>query len=79
MSDQLQDNTGPDNQRGHAILAVSITFGVLETVAVALQFLARRRLGAKWRIDDWLILGALIPNYGMIIVGGFSELQRIDR
>lgn len=73
MSDQIHNETGPYNQRGHAILGVCIACGVLETVAVALRFLARRKLGAKWRIDDWLILVALIPNYAMVIVFGFGK------
>jgi len=73
VSDQIHNETGPYNRRGDAILGVSIACGALETVAVALRFLSRRKLGANWRIDDWLILVALIPNYAMVIIFGFGK------
>lgn len=62
-----------DNDRGNGLLSVSIAFGALETMAVALRFLSRRKLGVKWQMDDWLILVALIPNYAMIIIFGFGK------
>lgn len=73
MSDQIDNDTGPSNRRGNAILGVSIAFGALEGVAVALRFLSRRKLGAKSRLDDWLILVALIPNYAMVVIFGFGK------
>ena len=72
MSRGIQVNVGHRNPRGQVVLDVSIACGVLVTAAVALRFLARRRLGTKIKIDDWLILIALIPNYGMIIDSGFG-------
>ena len=72
MLDQLHRDIGASNYRGQAVLDISIICGVLETVAVALRFLARRKIRAKWRSDDWLILIALVPNYGMIIDSGFG-------
>ena len=74
MADTIQHTTGHQNQRGHAILIVSIVCGVLETLAVALRFLARQKLGAKLRSDDWLILVSLLPNYGMIVTGALGKL-----
>lgn len=65
----------PINHRGHAILSVCIACGVIETVAVALRFLARRRMKARLQIDDWFIFASLWPNYIMIITGGFRESQ----
>ncbi|KAL8750182.1 MAG: hypothetical protein Q9199_007232 [Rusavskia elegans] len=59
------------NERGRAILYVCITCGVLETLAVALRFLARRKMKARLQIDDWLIFASLWPNYAMIVTGGF--------
>lgn len=73
MSHQIHNDIGSYNRRGEAILGISIAFAALEAVAVALRFLSRRRLGAKWRIDDWLILVALIPNYAMVIIFGFGK------
>ena len=74
MADPIQASTGQvGNSRGHVILSVCIACGVLETIAVALRFLARKRLGAGWRSDDWLIMAALIPNYVMIVLGGFRK------
>ena len=75
MADRIQQTTGPQNRRGHAILTISIACGILETIAVALRFLARRKIASKYRMDDWLILSSLIPNYAMIVAGGFCELD----
>ena len=76
MADAIQPNIEPYNHRGQAVLGVSIACGVLETAAVALRFLARRKLGAQWRMDDWLILIALVPNYVMIITGGLGGSKK---
>lgn len=75
MVDRTQQIAGSQNTRGHAILMVTIACGALETIAVALRFVARRKLGAKYRSDDWLILLSLFANYGMIVVGGFREFK----
>ena len=72
MSTDDQRYVAGSNPRGQAILNISIALGVLETVAVALRFLARRRLGARLWTDDWLILVALFTNYGMIIDSAFG-------
>lgn len=78
MDNSLEHTTGHQNNRGHAIESVSIAFGVLESIAVALRFLAREKVGARYGLDDWLILVSLIPNYGMIIAGGFSKLNSLN-
>ncbi|KAL8994967.1 MAG: hypothetical protein Q9169_005208 [Polycauliona sp. 2 TL-2023] len=68
--DPIRQST-PMNEQGRAILGVCIACGVLESLAVGLRFLARRRMKASFRIDDWLIFASLWPNYAMIILGGF--------
>ena len=65
----------PVNRRGHAILIICIACGIIETIAVALRFLARRRIKARLQIDDWFIFASLWPNYIMIVTGGFCEWQ----
>ena len=75
MADRIQPTTGPQNRRGHAILSISVACGILETIAVALRFLARRKIASQYRMDDWLILSSLIPNYAMIVAGGFCEFN----
>lgn len=72
MTDPISDST-PMNEPGRAILYVCITCGVLETLAVALRFLARRKMKARLQIDDWLIFASLWPNYAMIVTGGFCK------
>ena len=62
------------NQRGYAILCICIACGIIETFAVALRFVARRRMKARLRKDDWFIFASLWPNYAMITTGGFREL-----
>ncbi|KAL8677884.1 MAG: hypothetical protein Q9186_005726 [Xanthomendoza sp. 1 TL-2023] len=77
MSDHpIHHATTPPNRRGHAILSICIACGFVETVAVALRFLARRKMKARLQIDDWFIFASLWPNYAMIITGGFSFLTR---
>ncbi|KAL8992764.1 MAG: hypothetical protein Q9169_006858 [Polycauliona sp. 2 TL-2023] len=71
MDNQNPDTMQPVNHRGQAILSVCIACGVIETVAVALRFLARRRIKARLQIDDWFIFASLWPNYIMIVTGGF--------
>ena len=75
MADRIQQTIGPQNHRGHAILSISIVCGILETVAVALRFLARQKVVARYHSDDWLLLSSLIPNYAMIVAGGFREFN----
>lgn len=72
MADPVEALT-PRNERGRAILCVCIACGILETVAVALRFLARRKMKARFQIDDWLIFASLWPNYSMIVTGSISE------
>ena len=72
-TDPIHDATEPVNRRGHAILAICIVCGVVESVAVALRFLARRKLKARLQVDDWFIFASLWPNYAMIITGGFCK------
>ena len=73
MANLIEHDAGSQGDRGHAILGVSSACGVLEAIAVALRFVARRKIGASYRTDDWLILLSIIPNYGMIVAGGFCE------
>ena len=70
MNDDIQYRTGPSKHRGHTILSVSVACGVLETIAVVLRFLARKKISARWRADDWIILLSLLLNYTMMIAGG---------
>ncbi|KAL8903239.1 MAG: hypothetical protein Q9207_004050 [Kuettlingeria erythrocarpa] len=58
------------NPHGVFVVGFSIAVAVLDTLAVALRFLARHRSKASFAADDWWILGSLIPLYLMIGVGG---------
>ena len=54
------------NVRGHQMLHVSIAVGILASTAVPLRLLARWKSKAPIAIDDWFVVGSLIPLYGMI-------------
>lgn len=73
MTDAEGYNGQPANNRGRAILTICIACGVVETVAVALRFVSRRRMKARLQIDDWFIFASLWPNYAMIALGGVRE------
>ena len=51
-----------------------IAVGVAVTIAVILRLVARWRSKATFAVDDWLIVASLVPTYGMLLCGGFSEL-----
>ena len=55
------------------MLQVSIAVGVLASLAVALRFLARSRSKASLALDDWFLVGSLLPLYGML---GVSKSRR---
>lgn len=78
MAEVMENTTVVANNRGNAILSVCIACGVIQTFAVALRFLARRRIKTRLQIDDWFIFGSLWPNYAMIVIGGFREYTSID-
>ena len=46
--------------------------GVLLVLAVTLRLLARKRSKAGFAIDDWWIVGSLLPSFGMLVSGAFS-------
>ena len=52
-----------------------VFLGAISTIAVALRLLARRRTTVPIGADDLWVIGSLIPEYGMVISGTFSELQ----
>ena len=62
-----------DNYRGDAMLYGCVAVGVVVTIAVILRLMARWRSKAAFAVDDWLIVASLIPTYGMLLCGGFSE------
>ena len=55
------------------MLQVSIVVGVLASLAVALRFLARSRSKTSLALDDWFLVGSLLPLYGMLAI---SVLRR---
>lgn len=62
---------------GHSkpvVIAVSAILGPLPTVAVLLRFWARRLVRIRPGTDDWLIVGALLFNYGVAAMMIMSEM-----
>lgn len=57
---QLQSNDAVFENRGSFCLARSITMLVLATVCVALRFWCRKIRFAKYALDDWMLLAALV-------------------
>lgn len=46
---------------------LSIIFTVIAAVFVALRFLSRSRQGARYGLDDWLIVAALLFLVGNLV------------
>ena len=61
------------NPRGVWVICVSVVLGVIDTLAVILRFIARRKSESGLAMDDWLIAMSLIPAYFMIIIAGFCK------
>ena len=67
------------NPRGDQVIRINIACGILETLAVGLRLLARRRSKASFAADDWLIVATLAPSYAMLIIGHLSAfLSRME-
>lgn len=60
------------NPVGDQVVRTSISFGVIDTFAVALRLLARSRSNAAFAADDALTVASLIPLYAMIVIGHFG-------
>jgi cytochrome bd-type quinol oxidase subunit 2 len=57
---------------------LSIVFSVLAVVFVGLRFLARHRQGAKYGMDDWLMIVSLLflaGNLVCVLVSEYTENQ----
>ena len=54
------------NPKGAQVISLSIAVGIIDTFAVGLRFLARWKSQATFAIDDWFMIGSLIPFYGML-------------
>ena len=63
------------NPRGDEVIRVTIACGVLEATAVILRFVARWKTEARYAADDWMMLLTLIPSYGMLLAGWYSQSQ----
>lgn len=59
--------------RGVWVICISVALGVIDTLAVILRFIARRKSKSGLALDDWLIAASLIPAYFMIMIAGFCE------
>lgn len=72
----------PDlNHDGVRTFALGLTFGILAGIAVALRFIARTLVKAKYGWDDWWILIALLICYaylGVMFWGKSNPSALID-
>ncbi|KAG7009144.1 ubiquitin carboxyl-terminal hydrolase 2 [Physcia stellaris] len=81
------DSSSRDNPFGAHAINNSVAMGVMATVAVALRLLARSKSKAALAIDDWLIVGSLLPLLAMVCssvimvkLGGLGRpIQSLDR
>lgn len=55
------------------MLYVCVAVGAAVTIAVFLRLVARFKSKAAFGVDDWLIVASLVPTYGMLVCGGFSQ------
>lgn len=59
---------------GSKSINLSIAIAVIDTLAVGLRLLARSKTKAPFAIDDYFIVGSLVPLYGMIAAGTLRML-----
>lgn len=62
------------NPRGDTAMRWIITLGVIDTLAVVVRFLVRKKNGTKIAGDDWVIMASLVPAYCMIASAILGEL-----
>lgn len=62
------------NTRGDTVVRWTIGFGVIDTLAVVLRFLVRKKSGTRIAADDWMIVASLVPAYCMIASASLCEL-----
>lgn len=62
------------NHRGDTVVRWTVVFGVIDTVAVMLRFLVRKKSGTKIAADDWMVMASLVPAYLMIAFASLCEL-----
>lgn len=55
------------------MLDICVAVGAIVTIAVLLRLLARWKTKAAFAVDDWLLVASLVPTYGMLVCGGFSQ------
>ena len=68
----------PSNPAGHQVVVISIAFGVIDTIAVALRLLARWRSNMSFGADDAPSIDSLLPLYVMIVLGHFSWFNTLN-
>lgn len=61
------------NPRGAQAINVSIAVGVIAILAVTLRIFARSRSKTPLAIDDWLVVGSLLPLFAMISASILSQ------
>lgn len=61
------------NPRGVLVICISVALGVIDTLAVIVRFIARRKSESGLAMDDWFIAMSLVPAYFMIMIAGFCE------
>ncbi|MCJ1465320.1 hypothetical protein MMC07_003937 [Pseudocyphellaria aurata] len=55
------------NPRGDTVVRWIVAMGVVDTLAVMLRLLIRKKNGTKIAADDWMIMASLVPAYCMIV------------
>lgn len=61
------------NPRGVWVISITVVLGVIDTLAIILRFIARRRSKMGLGADDWLIAASLVPAHCMVVIAGFCE------
>lgn len=51
-----------------------VAMGVIDTLAVMLRLLVRKKNGTNIAADDWMIMASLVPAYCMIVTASLCEL-----
>ena len=67
------DHSRESNPRGAQAINVSIATGIIAAVAVILRIITRSRSKSVLAMDDWLVVGSLLPLFAMISASILSK------
>lgn len=71
----MSSTTGNSSGSGPTIIVVNSVLAVIATLVVGLRFWSRRLTGARWGIDEYLVLASLLLQHGIYGLSNHAVLH----